>query len=459
MAQKKKQSKHAKPFSPKQYLKEKARTLPIKECYWNPDWQEKGHALVVVARQHAGGSITYGIYDVDTQRSGVKEAKVIFSDSPEGYAQVIEKLTAQFQLVPIKYEEAHNLIYGAVAFAEEEGLAPCPDFQIAQYLLEEDTDDVPLIEYTFGTSRPDLKKLFTPQALQNLQKGLEILKKSNQLPQEAYSYSHPDYPQELRLKHPELETIFYDTKYAYSLPDELTDQLLALPHDELREDAEQIILYEIGRSADGIADERYDEPLSSPLMHALFFLGEIQDERSLPVVLEIAKQSDAFYEFYIGDVADILLEPTIYQIGRQRLDLIKEYMHTPGLNTFFRCHVARSVARIAYEEPARYEEIVAWFKSLLSFYEENLPKQYCCDGALIGMLTNDFIDMKMKELLPELRRLYDTGLIDEMCCGNYQKVEQSMLSCQQPLSQAYYPLDIHARYQKMKKFEHPQTQV
>ena len=32
-----------------------------------------------------------------------------------------------------------------------------------------------------------------------------------------------------------------------------------------------------------------------------------------------------------------------------------------------------------------------------------------------------------KELLPKIKRLYDTGLVDEMCCGDYNEVEKEIL--------------------------------
>ena len=35
-------------------------------------------------------------------------------------------------------------------FAEEVGIKPCKEFALTRYFLDEDTDDVPLIEYEFG---------------------------------------------------------------------------------------------------------------------------------------------------------------------------------------------------------------------------------------------------------------------------------------------------------------------
>ena len=48
------------------------------------------------------------------------------------------------------YEEAHNLVWGSIAYAEEAGIAPDKSFRLTQYILDEETDDVPLIEYEYG---------------------------------------------------------------------------------------------------------------------------------------------------------------------------------------------------------------------------------------------------------------------------------------------------------------------
>lgn len=50
----------------------------------------------------------------------------------------------------ISYVEAHNLIYGAIEFAEEADIEPYRDFNVAKYILEEDTDKIPLIDFRIG---------------------------------------------------------------------------------------------------------------------------------------------------------------------------------------------------------------------------------------------------------------------------------------------------------------------
>lgn len=75
-------------------------------------------------------------------------------------------------------------------------------------------------------------------------------------------------------------------------------EILNLPHEELRHDIEQICLYETGCTCDTITDEMWNQDYHSALIHSLFFLGELKNPDSLPVVLEMLKQNDAYLEYH-----------------------------------------------------------------------------------------------------------------------------------------------------------------
>ncbi|MGH2643198.1 MAG: hypothetical protein ACRDE2_04565, partial [Chitinophagaceae bacterium] len=53
-------------------------------------------------------------------------------------------------LIPCDYPLVHNIIYGAIEFAEDFGFFPHKDFKTTQYILEEDDDRVELIDIEFG---------------------------------------------------------------------------------------------------------------------------------------------------------------------------------------------------------------------------------------------------------------------------------------------------------------------
>jgi len=148
MAQKKKPQQQVK-LTPENYIKTKARTLPIHACYLNSEWKESGLANILVVRKHTNGNFTLGSYLVDTFALGTKNTFFRFNISEEEYEALLEKLKSSID-TQVDYTLVHNIIYGANAFAEDNNFKIYKDFRITQYILEEDTDDIEFIDIEFG---------------------------------------------------------------------------------------------------------------------------------------------------------------------------------------------------------------------------------------------------------------------------------------------------------------------
>lgn len=180
MATKKKKKPSAKPqqqISPKNYiLTGRARKLPIVECWISPDWQEAGICSIVVARQHTTGNVTFGIYLVDTFCLGLKNTNAVFNKPDYEYADICNNIFEQHEgKEKISYALAHNIIYGAIAYAEDLGFKPEKDWVLSQMILEEDTEDVELIDVEFGKNG---KPFFMNGPYDNIQKVVSMLDKS-----------------------------------------------------------------------------------------------------------------------------------------------------------------------------------------------------------------------------------------------------------------------------------------
>ena len=148
---KKKQQQSPSQLSDTAYLKSgRARKLPLYECFINSSWKEAGMGNIVVSRQHVNGNVSFGFFLVDLYCLGVKDAGYIVNVSEFRYRDFLVQFSEAGELVEIAYTKVHNIIYGGLAFAEDYGFAPHSDFKWAQMILEEDTDEIPLIEYEFG---------------------------------------------------------------------------------------------------------------------------------------------------------------------------------------------------------------------------------------------------------------------------------------------------------------------
>ena len=138
-------------LSPENYIRKKARTLPIYECMINEEWEESKMVQISVARKHTNGNITACFYLVDLMCLGIKDTDYMFNVPIHEYNEQIEKIEKGMPMVVIDYVLAHNIIYAGLEYAEDYGFKPHKDFtSTTRFMLEEDTDDVELMEIECG---------------------------------------------------------------------------------------------------------------------------------------------------------------------------------------------------------------------------------------------------------------------------------------------------------------------
>ncbi|MDA3614768.1 hypothetical protein [Polluticaenibacter yanchengensis] len=164
---KKKQNNGQQHQSPESYIKARARKLPLGTSYISSDWKESGLANILITRKHVNGNVTVGAYLVDLYCLGVKQCYYFFNLSPHQFDDILTEGD-----VAIDYNTVHNILYGAVEYAEELGFKPAKDWSIAEFILEPDDDNVPLVDIEFGR---DGKPFFVPGPGDQQYKIMDIL--------------------------------------------------------------------------------------------------------------------------------------------------------------------------------------------------------------------------------------------------------------------------------------------
>ena len=136
------------PSSVEAQIRTRARNLPIYKCYVTKDWEKAQKASILISRKHTNGNITMCNFLVCLKLYGVKDCVYKFNESPLRLNEIIEKYHGQYE--ECDYHIAHNIVYAAWDFAAEYGFEPHKNFKTAQFILEEDSDDIPLIEIPLG---------------------------------------------------------------------------------------------------------------------------------------------------------------------------------------------------------------------------------------------------------------------------------------------------------------------
>ena len=456
---KKKKTTMQQPMSPTRFITEKIRSLEIGTCFMSADFDETGIGYVLVSRLHQNENISFAYFLVDIFCLGVKDCDYKLRQTKDEFAAFLQ-LFHSLNLRPCSYEEAHNMIYGAIAFAEEGGIKPHKNFGLTQYFLKEDTEDIPLIEYKYGRNgkhflcAEDNIELTTylPILQKTLGDKVEFIvgetetdddyKEELQDTLSDYSFETPEYPSHVTLKHPWIYKELAKDNNGYGPKDEVIDRILALPHDEVRHDLAQLILYELGRFHSR-SDEKQET--NDVLLLAIILLSAVGNDKSLDCILECLHQPEEFYDIYIGDFIEETIMPTVYSLGQNQLDKLMKEMKIPGLYTFAKVVIPSAVAYMSIKKPQMRAEVIAWFHELLQFIITDPTHASSIHPVLVSFIIEDIIDIRAKELLPEIKTIVTKGLAEEDICGDFQEIEMEIKKPQ-------HPQEVGLNYKETLKF-------
>jgi hypothetical protein len=145
-------------LSPENYIRKKARTLVIHECWINSNWEETQKVNIIIARKHTNGNFTVGFFLVDLLCLGVKDAYFKFNIFESEYKEILELANNGVDTKKTDYTLVHNIIFAGLEFADDYGFKPNKDYtSTMQYFLEDDTnDDIELMEIECGHNNEPL---------------------------------------------------------------------------------------------------------------------------------------------------------------------------------------------------------------------------------------------------------------------------------------------------------------
>ncbi len=106
---------------------ERAREMPIVGCWRHKQWQKIGETTLLLARAQNDHTVLYAGYLVDLLCLGVKDALVKLNVPRSALQRHVERIFRGDQ-EPCDAAFAHQLVYGAIAFARKYGFEPHEDF-------------------------------------------------------------------------------------------------------------------------------------------------------------------------------------------------------------------------------------------------------------------------------------------------------------------------------------------
>ena len=167
---------YSQPLSPEKYLVSKCRDLPFYECLINTDWEEQGMASILISRKMPSGKIIVGFYIVDTYCLGLKNSLFKFAVTETEYQEFLAEISGRSMvMMECGLTQAHNIIYGAIDYAEELGFQPEKSFKITEFILDFSLIDDGIDRIKFGR---DDKPFFVAGPYDNVSQIIAKLEKS-----------------------------------------------------------------------------------------------------------------------------------------------------------------------------------------------------------------------------------------------------------------------------------------
>lgn len=436
---KKKSQPQQKPsLSPDLYMRRVMRTLPIEKCYVNIDWREQGMAHVVIARRRPDGKFAVVNYLVDTYCLGVKDALWHTRMEEHELESYIDMLSERIDLAECDYATVHNLILGAVEFAEEGGIEPCREWAVGQYGLDEDSDDIDLIEFDYGR---DGRHFLNTQTRAEGAKYLPILRahlgdnfdyqfedtfdedgRDSESDDNAYDekYIAPPvdiYPATLDLKHEEIAEILCDDEYFDApVPVEKMAVIAAIDRDELLADLENLAMYVIGGF---VRDD--DELDTGALFHIVTILNTLGDVRGLDTLLAMLRLHNDDLDDSFGDMSPQMFASAIANCIGGRFDALEAFLDEPGRTWYNRSMVLDALDILKADHREAVTAIVRRQLETLPGRVENLCG---ADYTYAGFVVSLAMSVGDRAMLPLIKNLYDEDLVDLSICGPYSDVER-----------------------------------
>ena len=110
---------------------------PLHECLLTKEWQEPGEIIqILVARRSPTGQMAVGSFLVDLGCLGVKSAFAALFNSRQEYEQKLRSgVMARQAIVKAELNLTAKIIREAIAYADELGFKPDPDYRDAMLVL------------------------------------------------------------------------------------------------------------------------------------------------------------------------------------------------------------------------------------------------------------------------------------------------------------------------------------
>jgi tetratricopeptide (TPR) repeat protein len=238
--------------------------------------------------------------------------------------------------------------------------------------------------------------------------------------------------------HAEINLLY---QYGLRIPHDLLHEIIALPRATLIADLEMVLQDAVDRYGYFSELENMDETHSF-VLHACFLLYEIKAFESLPAILSFLEYDHKFVDFWLGDHLFETLWLSIYCLGSDQTEKLKQFILIPGIYSLHKSIVTQVFSQIVLHCPERRDEMISVFAEVFEAFINASEADNLIDIEFLGFAIGDTIDCQLHELLPIIKVLFEKEYVSQFINGNFVAVEEEF---NHPRS--YYKKEIYSIFE------------
>lgn len=241
-----------------------------------------------------------------------------------------------------------------------------------------------------------------------------------------------------------------------SIETEKLKQILELDLDKLIEDLEKVLqdsIFRFDHFSEMLENEAYNSNNFNFPTHALFLLAELKSETSLPVILQLLKQDRQFNELWFGDSINQVLENVLYHCGKNQTKQLFDFLKLPNIFEFNKAYVGESLAKIIDDSSKERNYFIEEYREVLNVFIDNAADENYADPDAIGFIISDIVDLGLRELLPEIKKLFDLEIVGFWICGDYEEIEEDIIEQPDGQDLEFIKNDFFKKYRELSDYE------
>lgn len=172
--------------------------------------------------------------------------------------------------------------------------------------------------------------------------------------------------------------------------------------------------------------EDSEDLLPSQLWGVFWLMEHFELTSCLDVVLEIMRQDVCYLDAYFDYGFEEVLSTIVYQLGRNKLDILLGFMQEPDILSLGKYRVVEAVANIVIEDASKRLEVMNWFCKVLNFYYEELSAGNDRHSMTVDWISKCLLNIRGVEALPILEKIYKHFDIPSFEAPNFNILKKDM---------------------------------